>query len=312
MIEDSATLTDRSSLAMRMPPTSLIICSRNRPGLLLDSVVSVLSGNVVPNEILIMDQSDEEHPVLATLGDVYGCYIRYVRTNARGECPARNEGILLACHELLVFTDDDVIAPPEWFECIVKAQLCHGADSVITGRVLAGYTDNVEGFAPSLKADPDPAVYRGRPGMDVLFPMNMSLYRGAWEEVGGFDVRLGAGGPFPGAEDNDIGFRLLEAGYQIVYAPEAMIYHRAWRSKRDYLPLCWNYGFCQGAFYAKHLDLVDRYILNRMRRELCSYAGTALLPRSNRTPTERLGDVVFLAGVFYGIAKWLATQRIIS
>lgn len=309
MTEMRTTRSDRTSMAMGLPPTSLIICSRNRPGLLLDSVVSVLSGNTVPNEILIMDQSDEVHPVLATLGVVYGCNVRHIRTNARGECPARNEGIALACHEMLVFTDDDVIAPADWFELIVQAQLRHGAHSVITGRVLAGYTNGTEGFAPTLKVDPDSAVYCGRPGKDVLFPMNMAFHRQAWQEVGGFDVRLGAGGPFPGAEDNDIGFRFLEAGYAIVYAPEAIIYHRAWRTDRDYLPLRWNYGFCQGAFYAKHMDVADPYILRRMRADLRRYAGRALLPRSHRTRTQRVGDVVYLTGVFYGITKWVITQR---
>ena len=56
-----------------------------------------------------------------------------------------------------------------------------------------------------------------------------------FEQVGGFDARLGAGSRFPAADDNDLGFRLLKAGYEIVYAPEPVVYHRAWRPASEYL-----------------------------------------------------------------------------
>ena len=55
-------------------------------------------------------------------------------------------------------------------------------------------------------------------------------------------------------------FRLLEAGYRIVYSPEAVLFHRAWRTPQSYLPLRWAYGVALGGFFAKHLTLRDRWI----------------------------------------------------
>ena len=97
-------------------------------------------------------------------------------------------------------------------------------------------------FAPSTKVDTAPAVYHGRLHEDVLYTGNMAMDRSAARAVGVFDERLGPGTSFPSAEDNDFGFRLLEAGYRIVYVPEALLYHRAWRSERDYVRLRWSYG----------------------------------------------------------------------
>src|SRR5579859_8077465 len=50
-----------------LPPTTLIICSRNRPQLLQEAVESVLRGREVPTELLIIDQSQAAHPALANL-----------------------------------------------------------------------------------------------------------------------------------------------------------------------------------------------------------------------------------------------------
>ena len=181
----------------------------------------------------------------------------------------------------------------------------------MTGQVLPTEQHVPGGFAPSTKRDLTPAIYQGRIGKDVLFPMNMAMYHSALDEVGDFDERLGAGGPFLGAEDNDLGFRLLEAGYRICYVPEAALYHRAWRAARDYVPVRWAYGYCQGAFYAKHLSLRDRYILRRMAWDLARHVGR--LPRRllRLEPRWLQRDLAYIFGMLTGATKWMLTQRIL-
>ncbi len=291
-----------------LPPTSLIICSRNRPKLLFESVASVLRGQSTPSEILIMDQSDAAHPTLSTLESVRGCDVRYVRTNAQGESPAKNEAIGLARYPILVFTDDDVLVTPTWFQTLVAALLNVGPRSLVMGQVPPLNAGNEKGFAPTMKLGDTPEVYVGRVGADVLCPINMAMHRSVFEELGGFDERLGAGAPFPGAEDNDFGFRALEAGYRIVYEPRAVVYHRAWRRERDYLRVHWTYARGQGAFYAKHLSLRDWYILRRF--------GWDITRRIKRFPQrvrwrdrqKALGDIVYVTGLLSGTLQWLLTQ----
>jgi GT2 family glycosyltransferase len=291
-----------------IPPASLIICTRNRPGLLADTIRSICDGLIIPAEIIVIDQSDQEHPNLVMQLADKGCSLRYVRVDWVGVARARNTGIALAQYELLAFTDDDMRAAPDWFSALMHALVMAGPRTVVTGQVREGAMETPGGFAPSTNTGQTPRVYEGRIGTDVLWTGNMALYRSAANGVGGFDERLGPGAAFPAAEDNDFGFRLLEAGYRIVYVPEAILYHRAWRSRRDYVRLQWNYGRGQGAYLAKYFSIRDRYMARRMMGSLINgclrFARHALHLRRSA-----FGDAAYTAGLIAGAARWLLTQR---
>jgi GT2 family glycosyltransferase len=287
-------------------PVSLIIPSRNRAEILVETVASILAGDEIPAELIIIDQSDEENSALAQL-TASACRVRYIHSRATGSSRARNDGIAAASHRVLVFTDDDVRVAPDWLGRLVHALESAGPRSVVTGQVFPA-EERAGGFVPSTKVDPDPAVYEGRVGEDILYPHNMALHRDLFTEVGTFDVRLGGGARFAGAEDNDFCFRVLEAGYRILYVPGAVVHHRAWRSHADYLPLRWSYGRGQGGYYAKHMSLRDRHMLHRFTWELRHRAGR-MLRRLLRDPRRAAGEAVYLAGLVTGVAEWLVTQR---
>lgn len=291
-----------------LPAASLIICSRNRPQLLTETVASVLQGEHVPAEIVVIDQSDKRHPSLGTMPANHGCEIRYLWTHSVGLGRARNAGIAAARHDILAVTDDDMLAVPTWFGALIRALLDAGPKSVVTGQVRPAATEVPGGFVPSTKIDEVPAVYEGRTDRDVLYMGNMAMYRSAIDDIGVFDERLGAGAPFPSAEDNDFGFRLLEAGYRIIYVPQAVLYHRAWRAERDYLRLRWNYGVGRGAVYAKHLSLRDRYMLRRIIDDTKAHI-FLFLGRFRHERRRAYGDLALIAGILFGVVKWLLTQR---
>jgi GT2 family glycosyltransferase len=289
--------------------SSVIICSRNRERLLLDTVRSILSGNHLPTEIVIVDQSDQPSMQLATLCSSAACEIRYIWSNERGVSIARNRGVAEARHELLVLTDDDMIAPADWFATLARALLRGGADVVVTGKVLATQPEALGGFAPSVIQSDESKVYKGRTPADVLYTGNMAIYRALLERMGGFDKRLGPGTPFPAAEDNDLGFRLLEMGFQIHYEPRALLYHRSWRAGEEYLQCRWRYNVGQGAFYAKHLSLTDRFMLKRMLRHLQRRIKDScwIVFVKRRNPSVQL---VSAAGLIYGALRWTMAHRV--
>jgi len=137
----------------------------------------------------------------------------------------------------------------------------------------------------------------------VLAGGNMAMSRSVAAVVGGFDERLGAGSQFPAAEDNDLGYRLLEAGYRIEYVPAALLYHRAWRPAWDYWAVRWRYGRGKGGFYCKHLSLRDRYVLRRMLRDVLSRV--VRFPWFLvRHPFRAGGDPFYLCGILFGIVDW--------
>jgi GT2 family glycosyltransferase len=291
-----------------LPATSLIIPSRDRPEFLLTAVKSILQGDEVPSEIVIIDQSKAPNPALATLTTHRMCDIHYLSTQSVGLSHANNKGIATARHDVLAFTHDDVLVTPAWFGALIRALLRAGPRSVVTGQVLLTEAETPGGFQVTIKVDEAPAVYVGRVAKDVLLPLNMAMHRSAIDEVGSFDVRLGPGTPFPGAEDNDLGFRLLEAGYRIIYVPQAVLYHRAWRSAQDYLRLRWGYGRAQGAFFAKYLSLKNRYMLGRLGKDVGHYVYTCFR-RIRHERRRAYGDAVYVLGILSGAMQWLLTQQ---
>jgi GT2 family glycosyltransferase len=295
-------------MKMELPATSLIICTRNRPRLLSDTVDSVLAGHEVPTEIVIVDQSAQQHSVLATLKPDRACAIHYVWSHSVGLSRARNEGLMAAHHEWIAIIDDDMYVHPDWFGTLLRTLIEAGPRAVVTGQVRPSESEVAGGFAPSTIEDQAPAVYQGRVLIEVLNAGNMALHCSMIQDVGPFDERLGAGSAFRSAEDNDLGYRLLEAGYRVLYVPEAIVYHRAWRSSREYMPLRWSYGFGRGAFFAKHLNRHDRFMLHRMLTAFGQYFGRLVRYVLVRSRQQTIGDAVFILGMFSGSMKWLLTQ----
>lgn len=288
---------------MSQTTTSLIIASRDRQDLLYDTVKSVLEGDDLPNEIIVIDQSHGPHPALSNMGFYRGCDIRYCLSGSVGVSLARNTAMRMARYETLAIIDDDVIVQKGWLSALIAGMLEGGPKCAVSGKVLDTKSSE-DGFAPSTMTDDEPALYQGRVGRDVLWSNNMAMPKRVIGDVGYFDERLGPGTMFPAAEDNDYGFRLLEAGYRIAYLPSAAVYHRDWRPRKDYLNLRWKYGVGRGAFYAKYFSLVDRYSLNRMVRDISNH----LLSVPSGIRHDRLkvyGDFALVVGMIAGAGKWL-------
>lgn len=286
-----------------IPPASLIICTRNRPDMLADTVRWVLEGDELPTELIVVDQSDEPAEQLAATWRHQDCEIRYLWTRAIGLSRANNFGAGQARYDMLVFTHDDVRVTASWFGTLVRALHAAGPRSVVTGRVPSGQPETPGGFQQTTRDSNTPMAWQGRTGGHTLLVLNMALRRSAYEEVGGFDERLGPGTLFPGAEDVDLGFRLLEAGYRIIYSPQAVLYHRAWRTPASYLPIRWAYGVALGGYFAKHLSLRDRWMARSMLAVLRSRTWRGVRTLSTN-PRVAWGDLLSVAGILTGTGRW--------
>jgi len=284
------------------PACSVVVATRNRPRLVLDTVGSILAGSVVPGELVVVDQSGEPNAELSRL-EHPACDVRLIRSSSVGVSAAKNAGIAAATRNVLVFTDDDVLVDPEWLHALVGALARDGDRTVVVGRVVAGPPEVEDAEAVSITPEGKAEVHRGRLTIDPLAGNNWACFRGALAEVGTFDERLGPGARFPSADDNDLGFRLLEAGYTIRYVPEALLVHRTWRAGGDLRRLEWVYGRGQGAFLAKHMSLRDAHMLKRLKTTIAW-----------KQPIRRGAnghDAVYLAGVLSAAAQWLVEERLL-
>ena len=85
----------------------------------------------------------------------------------------------------------------------------------------------------------------------------MVVRRTSLRDVGGFDERLGPGSAFFGAEDMDLGYRLLKARMRLASTPDLHMVHHQWRDPADLPHLFYSYNFGHSAFCAKHLRQGD-------------------------------------------------------
>lgn len=282
-------------------PVSLLISSRNRPKLLIDAVQSVLDGLMLPDEIVVVDQSDVRNELLAALPMPDTVSFQYIKSDTTGISRSRNIAFEHASHAIVVVIDDDCIVAKDWLEVIVRALLAVGPKAVITGRVLAGEPEEEGAFAPSLHTSDAPAEFCGRITTDPLATFNFALHATTYAAVGPFDSRIGPGTRFPSSEDNDYGYRLLLADYTIVFEPAALVYHRSWRTQGSYLAVRYAYGRGQGAYYGKHLAACDWYMLWKFAHAL-KRRGKRMLAGGEQGVT---GELAWIAGWMIGTADWL-------
>jgi GT2 family glycosyltransferase len=302
-----------SAIARAALDATILVCSRNRPRMLAETVASILEGERVPSELLVVDQSTDAHAELAALGSVRGCDVSYLHTSSSGLSRARNIGLRAARCEVVVLLDDDMLVERDWLERLLAGHAAGGPRAVATGRVLAGPDEGDGGTVPpaALVTRATPAVYRGRQPTDVVPGANVALYRAVALALGGYDERLGAGARFGSADDNDMGLRLLDAGCEVRHVPDAVVLHRAWRTPRGRALMRWTYGRGKGAFYAKHMRRGDRYALARMRADTRARV-RAVRRGLPRAPAVAAGHVLYLAGMLSGAAEWLLRERLPS
>lgn len=294
-------------MSEELPPASVLLPTRGRPRLARDAIESILDGTLRPAELIVVDQSPEPDPDLAGLADVADTPVRYLAGRSGGVSRARNEALAEAASPLVAVTDDDVVADPGWLEHLVRALASAGPGTVVTGGVREGTPETERAFVPASAPGRQRAVYRGRQPRDVLAGGNFGAWRETLLAVGGFDERLGPGSSYPAAEDNDLGLRLLDAGYDVAFEPDAVVVHRAWRPVEDYVSVRWRYGLGKGGFYAKHAR-AGGYGLRRLGAD-CG-GRLARLPRNVVVARRRaLGDVAYIAGVLAGASRWAVTER---
>jgi GT2 family glycosyltransferase len=271
---------------------TLCIATRDRPELLERHLLPCLRRLPPGTSVIVIDQSSTN----ATAEQLEGLQgIVCLRTDEVGLSRARNLAVRTTSAPVLAFTDDDVSFEPSWLDRIVELFDRYPAAGAVCGRALTPRGARVPGTARR------PGVYRWPTSPFGLGSgLNMALRREALIAAGPFDEELGAGSTFSAAEDTDMLYRVMRAGWSVVCSNDVIVTHHQWRNRREEVRVHYAYGVGAGAQTAKHVAAGDREAGWMALRLQLHLPRTILLLR----PRYGLRLLAFSAGTAAGFLRW--------
>jgi GT2 family glycosyltransferase len=204
----------------------VILCTRRRPEALARCLASLQQLRYPDVSVLVIenDTASTEAEVIAIR---YGA--EYRLCTRQGLSAARNFGVRLSSSELLAFIDDDATCKPDWLVNAAplfnnaNVQAVTGTIEFYSGKELSHVFDPGDCIVD--RRDPDWFGMANFGGLGL--GSNFVVRRSIFDLVGGFDERLGRGAALHCSEENDLLFRIIDAGYSVATCSDAIVRHPA-------------------------------------------------------------------------------------
>jgi len=200
-----------------MATVTVLICTYNRHLLLRQCLTSLIKDSQEkPDEVVIVNGGDQQADRVAEefIGN-HSVQIKLIKIVNKNLANSRNVGLEHCTKDIIAFTDDDVRLTGDWIKKIKELHQNHPQAGVIGGKVdsvTKRFLDKVadEIVFPSKE---DRGYVRTIPGANVSYKGEVI------DKTGEFDERMFRG------EDVDYNFRVIKAGYNILYEPQRLVYH---------------------------------------------------------------------------------------
>ncbi|MFQ5977095.1 MAG: glycosyltransferase family 2 protein [Candidatus Heimdallarchaeota archaeon] len=228
--------------------TSIIVCTKDRPEHLNRCLSSIRASDPLFDEILIVDNGSQDKEAVSLVASEYDA--SYMYFPQRGLARARNFGISKSQGDILIFADDDFSVKDGWIENLLPAYK-NPKVGCCAGRMIALRKDRLSlAYEESMSFDRgnqrrefrqqdlrlsnlfSPFTMLGQKRLLDKTPLPYAVGYGFFSfrksiltRVGLFDPSLGRGTPGVGGDDVDLYYRILKAGYTIIYEPRAQILH---------------------------------------------------------------------------------------
>jgi len=299
----------------------VLIPTHNRGVLLETCIRSVLNAASAPGldvHITVIENgcSDGTVDTVRHLQGAFPRQITLLSERRRGKSRALNAGIAATSGDLVGMIDDDEEVGAAWLQIIARAFQDAQLDFIGGPYIPVWETappdwlpDDYLAVLGAVDNGSEPQPYsREFPG--ILKGGNAVIRRTVLERVGRFAEHLGPGSfaRLFSCEDEDMYWRLLEAGTQGKYLPELVIYHyiAPHRLTREYYrSWCFWRGVSRGLMDRRHpmpvtyLAGIPRFLWGQAARAVWKLA----LTPERHSPSESFGyelRVWDVAGYFYG------------
>jgi GT2 family glycosyltransferase len=289
-------------------PLTVAIATMDRPEGLARCLEALAAGEVLPAEILVVDQGRDERTRRVAEAQE-GLSVSWLAQERRGLAASRNLALERASHPIIAVTDDDCVPSSGWVAALQRAFSSPDAPDAVTGPVLPLGPEAPGLYAVSSRTRKTPAELRGRvPPWVVGTGANFALRREWIERAGGYDERLGVGSAGGAGEDMDLLYRLLRQGARIRYEPAAVVFHERQPQERR-LASRSSYGRGMGACCGLWLRGGDWRALGILARWISMRAGLAAQAAKQRRWEALREEGLVLGGTARGLVYGLRGGR---
>jgi glycosyltransferase involved in cell wall biosynthesis len=229
---------------------SVIFATRDRSSLLAQTLAHLRRQTGAPRwELIVVDNgsTDETPSVLA--GAAAELPLHLLHEPAAGKNRALNRALAVARGELLIFTDDDIIADPDWIANLFGAARRWPEATIFGGRVLLAFPPGTPDWLKeplhgamnfARYAPPDPEGPTTQLPNGPNFAVRACALEGLRYRE---DIGPQAGAAYAMGSETELIARLRAQGAQMIYVPSATVQH-----------------------VVQEQQLTDRYLLGRSYR----------------------------------------------
>lgn len=232
---------------------SVIITTRNEERHMRDLLDSLVVQEK-PIEVIVVDSDSEDktQKITKNYSKKYDYIKLFVKGGTRGE--SRNYAVKQSKGSVIAFVDADCIVNPFWIKEI--------RNSIKEAEIVAGKTILI-GYDPFEDLGRVELYYKG---FDLTFPScNLAYKKNVFHEINGFDPW------FMTAEDIDLNYRAINAGYSLKYNEYAIVYHRARSTFVSFFKQAFWNGYGRKQLTLKHGSLWENYSFLDMIRNSDSF-----------------------------------------
>lgn len=198
-------------------------------------------------EVIVVDNAGDEEcdRIVASFADRIP--VRLLRETKQGKNNALNRGVSEARSDLLVFTDDDILASPDWLHALMQGAARWPDHDLFGGRILPVFPpgrkpvlEESHPFYCAAYVVADWPQDEGPYGPTQVWGPNMMVRARLFHEGWSFDPAFGPKGTdYVMGSETEFTSRLADAGHTPVYLPAAGVEHQI---REEQLGAPWLFG----------------------------------------------------------------------
>lgn len=202
----------------------VFICTKNRSNIVLETISSVIDAASTVNgvSINVCDNGSNDN-TLEMLRHYKHPLLRVYSNENRGKSLCLNKMIQATNGNFLLFTDDDVVVPPNWINDMTSRAMLMQADAIVGGVRVANEC------IPETWTERHLAYYASTSHVPIksdhpFIGANYMISRNAFDLVGGFNPLVGPGA-IGHAEDTLFWLQCRQLNMKIVQARDIQVMH---------------------------------------------------------------------------------------